>query len=576
MRHEARTALYCHEFLHKKYAPNRFDLSLRITEDPIGDEYKKMGDLHETSVIAYIKESKVKWLQIDPTQSDEIREIDTARALLRTDIDIIIGANISGVCEIELKKHLGDRCKGDEDRVSRPDVLVKVGEDSGLAIWAPVDIKSHGAFDSENKSNQVELIDLETLEQIGTATGRIAKSDALQLAHYSIHLSALGLAPADYKAGIIGSDGKQIVWTYLDQTKFGRGKSAPDAITIYVEEFIAAKEIINQSLLQAKDATAKVNALAMVQPDAVYGCKSCEFKNVCLKEMFAFKDNEGHLTLLATVTPNNLEKIPDHIQSITDLRKAADVTDFAASAQIRARVWQTKKPELLEPTESFDLPEFDIEIDIDLENSQAALQELDPGQSVGRDQVYLYGYGIHDRTKDKDWHSSHIDSFGNFDDTEEAEYEVLLNMWQLLEVEVAKTESANQTIGIFHYSHHEKIWWEKFAKRHYGKPGVPSEEAVKAFMSKYFIDLRTYAEKISFPTMNYSIKSLAPVAGFHWKAEEAGGAMSLLKYKIATADNSEADIKKEAIDWLREYNLDDIRATFAVRNYIRSISGNWR
>ena len=66
------------------------------------------------------------------------------------------------------------------------------------------------------------------------------------------------------------------------------------------------------------------------------------------------------------------------------------------------------------------------------------------------------------------------------------------------------------------------------------------------------------------------------MAGFDWKAEEAGGAMSLLKYKMATADNSEADIKKEAIDWLREYNLDDIRATFAVRDYIRSVSENWK
>ena len=53
------------------------------------------------------------------------------------------------------------------------------------------------------------------------------------------------------------------------------------------------------------------------------------------------------------------------------------------------------------------------------------------------------------------------------------------------------------------------------------------------------------------------------------RAEDAGGAMSLLKYKTVTAEISEADIKKEAIDWLREYNLDDIRATFAVREYMR-------
>jgi predicted RecB family nuclease len=90
-------------------------------------------------------------------------------------------------------------------------------------------------------------------------------------------------------------------------------------------------------------------------------------------------------------------------------------------------------------------------------------------------------------------------------------------------------------------------------------------------MDKYFVDLRPYAEKISFPTMSYSIKALAQVAGFAWKAEDAGGAMSLLKYKEATANDVDPDAKNEAIEWLREYNLDGIRATFAVREFIRSI-----
>ena len=575
MRHEARTALYCHEYLHKKYAPNRFDLSLRISEDPIAEEYKKMGDIHEANVINYIKQSKVAWLQIDPLSSYEIQEIDTAKALLRRDIDIILGAHISGVCEAELRKSIGERCKGDDERVSRPDLLVKVGEDSGFPIWAPVDIKSHTAFDKKNKSNQVELVDLATLEPLYTATGRIDKSDALQLAHYAFHLRELGFSPADFKAGIIGSDGEQIAWSYLGQIKFGQGKAAPDALTIYIEDFNKAKEIISQSLIEAKDEKASVNALAMVQPDGVYGCKSCEFKEVCLKEMNEFKNHEGHPTLLATVTPNTLSKIPPQIESIADLRQASGLTDFAAKAQIRARVWQTKKPELLDPTQPFDLPEFDIEIDIDLENSQAALQEIDPGQSAGRDQVYLYGYGIHDRTYDEDWRTANIDSFANYDDSDKAEYEVLLNMWQLLENEVEKALTANKTIGIFHYSHHEKTWWRNFAKRHAGKKGVPTEEAAETFMARYFVDLRPYAEKISFPTMSYSIKALAPVAGFAWKAEDAGGAMSLLKYKAATAKGADENSKKEAMEWLREYNLDDIRATFAVREHIRALAETW-
>ena len=90
-------------------------------------------------------------------------------------------------------------------------------------------------------------------------------------------------------------------------------------------------------------------------------------------------------------------------------------------------------------------------------------------------------------------------------------------------------------------------------------------------MEKYFVDLRPYAEKISFPTMSYSIKALAPVAKFEWRAQDAGGAMSLLKYKAATATDVDDSVRQEAILWLRDYNLDDIRATFAVRNYIRSL-----
>ncbi len=68
-------------------------------------------------------------------------------------------------------------------------------------------------------------------------------------------------------------------------------------------------------------------------------------------------------------------------------------------------------------------------------------------------------------------------------------------------------------------------------------------------MAMYFVDLHPHAEKTSFPTMNYWIKALAPVAGFAWKAEGAGGAMLLLKYKAATTTGVSTAMKKEAIQW---------------------------
>ena len=52
MRHDSRTAYACHEYLHKKFAPSRFDLAAIITSDPLPDALKKAGVEHEQDVIA--------------------------------------------------------------------------------------------------------------------------------------------------------------------------------------------------------------------------------------------------------------------------------------------------------------------------------------------------------------------------------------------------------------------------------------------------------------------------------------------------------------------------------------------
>ena len=105
----------------------------------------------------------------------------------------------------------------------------------------------------------------------------------------------------------------------------------------------------------------------------------------------------------------------------------------------------------------------------------------------------------------------------------------MLTVWEKLQSEVAKAEAAGKSIGIFHYSPHERTWWNKFAKKYQGQAGVPSEAEVLNFTTQYFVDLLTYTRKISFPTMGYSIKLLAKVANFSWAVKDPGGAGSLLK-----------------------------------------------
>jgi predicted RecB family nuclease len=438
-------------------------------------------------------------------------------------------------------------------------------------MWAPVDVKSHGAS-VENKTHTLERTDLNLKPaEEPSIVGRFKKEDALQLAHYAIHLQNIGVAYADARAGIIGKDGEFIHWANLDQVRIGNGKNAPSAILVYYENFKFAQDLAVNSIAKNRDHSIEVDSMAKVTPGD-YGCMRCEFKKVCMKEIEAFDGGNGHVTLLADITPNFQKTHFPDIDSIADLRVATNLPVKAETAKIRARVWQTEVPELLKPTEKFLIPEFDVEIDIDLENSQAALFENLGEELPGKDQVYLYGYGILDRTKIKDWNSAQFSSIINFEDTVEAEIEVLSTMWNVLKTEVSKAETAGKTIGIFHYSSHEKSWFRKFARRHAAVPGTPSLQEVEDFMAKYFVDLLRYSELVALPVTGYGIKKLAPLAGFKWQVSDPGGAESLLKYRDAIDEGRSPADREESQEWLRSYNIDDVKATFAVREYLRALT----
>ncbi len=574
MRLASRTALYCHEYLHKTYAPLRFDLSGRLEDNAIIKEFKQQGISHEERVIKFILGTSLRVKQIAGEGTSPNREIATAKALLRTDIDVILGASIAGACESELRKTLGERCKGDPLRFSRPDVLVNIGmSTSGFPIWAPVDIKSHSASDSKNKSNRVVINKLPTLHpdegvEVG---GRISKEDAYQLAHYATHLRSLGLGSDLSWAGIIGRDGEAIAWAKLTSTVFGVGVKQQNALRAYELDFRAAQLIIETATARNTDADVIVDSIAEIVPGK-FGCKGCEFRAICREEVLTFDGGVGHATVLATVTPAKLREKFTDTKSVADLINETNLNDFWFKAQLRAKTWRDKIPRLLDSSEPLTLPAFDIEVDIDLENSLEALREEIDEEPLGRDQVYLYGYGVHDRKKSLDWRTAEFNSFSNYTDTDDGAYEVMLAMWEKLQELISDAHSQGKTIGIFHYSSHERTWWKNFVKRYAGKPGVPTETELEDFIAANMVDLLTYTRKVTFPTSGYSIKDLAPVAGFSWQVDEAAGAMSLIKYKSAVSKSANSAERDDAIEWLRSYNLDDVRATFAVRNYMRGLT----
>ena len=571
MRLDSRTAIYCHELLHKKYAPNAFPGLTPDAPDPVVEEFKNLGFSHEAKSIQLLKGAILGLIEIDQDKSFTEIEMETVKALLDPKAFVIAGAYIAETAERELANAFGNPFEPTE-RASRPDLIVRLGsQPDGPPIWAPVDIKSHKAIE-DSKSNFVYPSPITNIApaQDAQQEGRLDYNDLHQLAHYTRHFQAIGLAGDDLWVGIIGRDLDNCIWARIGDVVTGQGKVQESFLSIYDQKYAKAKEVVQLSQIENLDLSKKSGVIP-VNSSGKMGCMVCKYKSTCLKEMEAFDNGHGHVTLLARVTLLLVENNFPQIKSINDLLIETPLNDAMVTAQIRARVSKSGIPELLDPSTPFVLPEADIEIDIDLENSMEVLRELDIDEPVGEDRLYLYGFGIHDRTVSKDWKTAVIDTYSNYSNTEDGEFEVMSKMWNRLQLEISKAEESGKSIKIFHYSPHEFTWWKRYANRFVGRPGVPTLPAMEEFKINYLVDLYPIAQKYAFPAKSYSIKDLAPLAKFEWSVPMAGGANSLFKYKDAINKSLDQSVRDDAIAWLDAYNRDDVKATFAVRNYIRSL-----
>lgn len=577
MRLDSRAALACPEFLHKNYAPKCFDQTEVVGLSPVAQAMSDQGFIHEQRVIEKLKIANPEHRVIDSRVSTDARERATVDAIFDLSVQIIIAPVFGETAEKLIADKLGTVWQSDQHRNSRPDLLVRIAtEPAPLGTWAAVDIKSHGACDKKNKSNEVVLTPTTFIPSQGlaTTTGRLKEEDALQLAHYQRHLESIGIANTETWGGIIGRDMETITWARLDQTMFGVGRTSIDALSKYDIGFTSALQIATSA--EARNTNPQLPAPAMPMYDgAAKKCPTCKFQKICLDEMTNYKGS-GNITLLATVTPNKTMDLPAGI-SISELATTDEPLNlFGDVARQRARVYLTKQPELRLDVSDFAVPAFDVEVDIDLENSQGVLQELGFDESVEPDRLYLYGYITHDRTAHNDWEKSPFGTFEDYSGTREGEHSVHLQMWEYLQTQIKLAELRGRSIGIFHYSQHEVTWWRKWANNFSDLPGTPTQDELDNFLAKYMHDLYPIAQKVIFPAndkspvCSYSIKSIAPLSGFSWKADDAGGANSLLKYREATGSDSVVAI--EAREWLRNYNVDDVRATMALRNWLRSLN----
>lgn len=111
--------------------------------------------------------------------------------------------------------------------------------------------------------------------------------------------------------------------------------------------------------------------------------------------------------------------------------------------------------------------------------------------------------------------------------------------------------------NIYHYGWYEVDVFRKMTEK-YGAP-----EIVKNIFEHQMINVLDYMrDKLIFPISFYSLKDIAKHIGFKWRIEDASGLDSVLWYEEWLNSGN-----KKTLQDIVDYNEDDVRATWLVRNW---------
>ena len=454
----------------------------------------------------------------------------------------------------------GGRLPDVNGRSGAPDALVRC-----FHGYLPVEIKGHKTLTSPRPGKSKSGVAVSTLADPVDwrdiagfkADADKRRRDGMQLAHYTRMLQELGHHagagdPELLVGGVVGTtdlgellgDPLGIVWHRLADPLDATGSM----LNRYDDEFGFRLQV----------AAAARRGDELVRPLRIGECNECPWLEHCAQvagpDDASFALLTGHLNdrewrhLYATAGDG-------HTLSVAQLA-AVDVDGCAAD--FRAQSIGTRDPRArlasavrrasmtLSGTD-FEpvggkwpvIPSADVEVDFDIE------WDLD-------NRIYQWGLRIREAQDDSTARYEPIVSFDLLDErTEEALADVFARRLNALK-EVARQEG--KSLRAFHWHHVEVSLTRKF-------------EAAAAALDGVTCDLYTWFNANFFARQSSSIKNVAPLFGFHWAVDDAGGRLSQLKIAQARGNGPDAE---EARDWCLRYNESDVAAQAAIRDGLRA------
>jgi predicted RecB family nuclease len=280
-------------------------------------------------------------------------------------------------------------------------------------------------------------------------------------------------------------------------------------------------------------------------------CKNCVWYSSCMKR----RSESDDLTLIPGLGRSKRDVMIHRLPTISDLA-AANLAGFVTGEKTifngigpdslekfiaRARLISNNGAAYL--TVPLSLPVTDKELFFDI--------EVDPL----RDICYLHGF------LERTGGSNNTERFVAFfadKQTPESEEKAFRDAWAYV------TEA--QPVAIYYYSKYERTIYRKLRQKY---PNVCSEQDIDdLFSSPRTVDLYfdVVLRATEWPTIDYSLKTLAKYLGFAWRDTHPSGAASIEWFDrwVTTRDTA-------ARQRLLNYNEDDCRATRVLLDGIRAL-----
>ena len=358
------------------------------------------------------------------------------------------------------------------------------------------------------------------------------KTYGVQLALYTDILERLGVSAGRY-AYIYDVHGDEIRYD-LDAKWSVR---SPSIAEIYRDSKAAVQLTLEQQ--------------QTTQPAAGAVCKLCVWRSSCLREL----KTAGDLSLLPQLGRSKRDTLIEAFPTVQALANA-DLSQYAgakkspfpgvsaitlAKLQVRAKLAVGRNPVPFF-REAVELPSNPLEVFFDIED--------DPM----RDLVYLHGFIVR---RNGDCKNERFVAVYGVEATEQAERDAFSAAWAFL--------SQHGDFMVYYYSKHERTKYRKLQVKY---PDVCSAEDVELLFSPgRSFDLYYEAVcKSEWPTLDWSIKSLAKFLKFSWRDVDPSGAASI-EWFDQWVKTQDPKVKQRILD----YNEDDCRAMRVLLDGMRSM-----